>query len=51
VAKYMARNGDPPSQRWSTFRPNHAPQIAAMDLFVVPTISSPLKNALAAVRA
>lgn len=39
VAKYMAKNDDPPSQSWSTFLRNHAPQIAAMDLFVVPTIS------------
>ena len=39
VAKYMAKNDDPPSQSWSTVLCNHAPQIAAMDLFVVPTIS------------
>jgi transposase InsO family protein len=38
VAKYMAKKGDPSGQRWSTFLSNHAPQIAAMDLFVVPTI-------------
>jgi transposase InsO family protein len=28
----------PPSQGWRTFLRNHAPDIAAMDLFVVPTI-------------
>ena len=38
VAKYMARKGDPSGQSWSTFLRNHAPHIAAMDLFVVPTI-------------
>jgi transposase InsO family protein len=38
VAKYMAHNGDPSGQTWSTFLRNHAPHIAAMDLFVVPTI-------------
>jgi transposase InsO family protein len=38
VAKYMAKRGDPSGQRWGTFLRNHAPQIAAMDLFVVPTI-------------
>jgi len=38
VAKYMAKRGDPSGQRWSTFLHNHAPHIAAMDLFVVPTI-------------
>jgi transposase InsO family protein len=27
-----------PGQRWATFLGNHAPHIAAMDLFVVPTI-------------
>jgi hypothetical protein len=39
VAKYMARRRDPPSQGWRTFLRNHAGRIAAMDLFVVPTIS------------
>jgi transposase InsO family protein len=38
VAKYMARRSDPSGQSWRTFVRNHAPQIAAMDLFVVPTI-------------
>jgi hypothetical protein len=39
VARYMAGGGGPPSQGWgSTFLRIHAPHIAAMDLFVVPTI-------------
>src|SRR6266516_7782426 len=36
VAK--AKKGDPSGQRWGTFLRNHMPYIAAMDLFVVPTI-------------
>ena len=39
VAKYMNRWRKPPSQGWKTFLRNHADGIAAMDLFVVPTIS------------
>jgi hypothetical protein len=39
VAEYMARRRGPPSQGWKTFLRNHADGIAAMDLFVVPTIS------------
>ena len=39
VAKYMVRRRGPPSQGWNTFIRNHADGIAAMDLFVVPTIS------------
>ena len=35
----MARRRRPPSQGWRTFLRNHADGIAAMDLFVVPTIS------------
>ena len=38
VAKYMVKRRGPPSQRWQTFLRNHAPDVAAMDLFVVPTI-------------
>jgi transposase InsO family protein len=38
VAKYMAKSGRGRSQTWKTFLRNHAPDIAAMDLFVVPTI-------------
>src|SRR3982074_2900108 len=32
------RRRDPPSQGWRTFLRNHADGIAAMDMFVVPTI-------------
>ncbi|MDP9099884.1 MAG: transposase [Verrucomicrobiota bacterium] len=39
VAKYKAKRGGPPSQGWKTFLNNHADGIAAMDLFVVLTIS------------
>jgi hypothetical protein len=46
VAKYMAKRHGPPSQGWSTFLRNHAPDIAAMDLFVVPTINFNLLYAL-----
>jgi transposase InsO family protein len=38
VAKYMIRRLGPPSQGWHTFLRNHAPDIVAMDIFVVPTI-------------
>jgi transposase InsO family protein len=38
VAKYMVRGNPPPSQAWFTFLGNHAEGIAAMDLFVVPTL-------------
>ena len=38
VAKYMVRQHRPASQGWRTFLRNHAPDIAAMDLFVVSTI-------------
>jgi transposase InsO family protein len=34
VAKYMVKRRGPPSQGWKTFLRNHAPDIAAMDLFV-----------------
>src|SRR5712664_3468897 len=36
--KYMVKRCGPSSQGWSTFLRNHAPDIAAMDFFVVPTI-------------
>jgi hypothetical protein len=50
VAKYMVKRGGPPSQGWRTFLRNHAPDIAAMDLFVVPTIGFDLLYALLIVR-
>jgi hypothetical protein len=46
VAKYMVKRRRPPGQRWLTFLRNHAPDIAAMDLFVVPTIGFDLLYAL-----
>jgi hypothetical protein len=50
VAKYMVKRRVPPSQGWRTFLPNHAPDIAAMDLFVVPTIGFDLLYAIVIVR-
>jgi transposase InsO family protein len=51
VARYTARRSyDPPGQSWATFVRNHAPQTAAMDLFVVPTIGFNLLYALIIVR-
>src|SRR5438445_6397014 len=50
VAKYMVKRRGPPSQGWRTFLRNHAPDIAAMDLFVVPTIGFDLLDALVIVR-
>jgi hypothetical protein len=38
IAKYMVKRHGPRSQPWGTFLRNHAPDIAAMDLFVAPTI-------------
>src|SRR6266436_6426068 len=50
VAKYMVKRRGPPSQEWRTFLRNHAPDIAAMDLFVVPTIGFDLLYAFIIVR-
>src|ERR1700752_3725798 len=50
VAKYMVKRRGPPSQGWRTFLRNHAPDIAAMDLFVVPTIGFKLLYGLVIVR-
>jgi hypothetical protein len=50
VAKYMVKRRGPPGQGWRTFLRNHAPDIAAMDLFVVPTIGFDLLYALVVVR-
>jgi hypothetical protein len=36
VAKYMVRHRKPPSQTWRTFLANHAKDMVASDLFVVP---------------
>src|SRR5258705_8094128 len=50
VAKYMVKREAPPSQGWRTFLHNHAPDIAAVDLFVVPTIGFDLLYGLVIVR-
>src|SRR5450432_1536504 len=50
VVKYMVKRRRPPSQGWDTFLRNHAPNIAAMDLFVVPTIGFDLLYAFVIVR-
>jgi hypothetical protein len=46
----MIKRRGPPSQGWCTFLRNHAPNIAAMDLFVVPTIGFKLLYAFVVVR-
>jgi len=46
----MVKRRGPPSQAWRTFLRNHAPDIAAMDLFVVPTIDFKLLHGLVVVR-
>jgi transposase InsO family protein len=50
VARYMVKRRGPPSQGWRSFLRNHAPDIAAMDLFVVPTIGFDLLYAFVIVR-
>ncbi|MDI1343701.1 MAG: integrase core domain-containing protein [Pseudolabrys sp.] len=50
VAKYMVKRRGPPSQGWRSFVWNHAPDIVAIDLFVVPTIGFSLLYAFVIVR-
>jgi len=50
VAKYMVKRRGPPCQGWGTFLHNHAPDIAAMELLVVPTIGFDLLYAFIIVR-
>jgi transposase InsO family protein len=50
VAKYMVKPGRAPSQGWRTFLRNHAPEVATMDLFVVPTLGFDLLYAFVIVR-
>src|SRR5205809_2936788 len=50
VAKYMVKRREPASQGWRTFLRNHAPDIAAMDLFVAPTIGLDLLYVLIIIR-
>ena len=47
VAKYMVRRRGPPSQGWRAFLRNHAPDISAIDMFVVPTVGFRLLYGLA----
>lgn len=50
VAKYTVKRGGLPGRGWRTFLHNHAPETAAMDLFVVPTIGFDLIYAFVIVR-
>jgi hypothetical protein len=50
VAKYMVKRRGAPSQGRRTFLRNHAPDIAAIDLFVVPTIGFELLYGFVIVR-
>jgi transposase InsO family protein len=50
VAKYMVKRRGAPSQGWRTFLRNQAPDIAAMDMFVVPTIGFKLLYGFVIVR-
>jgi hypothetical protein len=50
VAKYVVKRRGPPSQGWKIFLRNHTPDIAAMDLFIVPTIGFDLLYAFVIVR-
>ena len=50
VAKYIVKRRGPPSEGWRTFLHSHAPDVAAMDLFVVPTIGIDLLYAFVVVR-
>src|SRR5271156_7036304 len=50
VANYMVKRRGAPSQGWRTFLRNQAPDIAAMDLFVVPTIGFKLLYSFVIIR-
>jgi hypothetical protein len=50
VAKYMVKRRWPPCKRWRTFLRSNAPDVAAMDLVVVPTIGFNLLYAFIIVR-
>jgi hypothetical protein len=50
VAKSMVKRRGPPSQGWRAFLRNHAPDVAAMDLFVVPTLAFDLLYTFVIVR-
>jgi len=42
IRKYRPKSRRRPSQSWRTFLQNHTGVIAAMDFFVVPTVTSRL---------
>ena len=50
VAKYMVRCRRPPSPGWRAFLRNHTAHIAAIDLFIVPTIGFKLLYGLVILR-
>jgi transposase InsO family protein len=50
AAKYMVRRNRPPSTGWRAFLRNHTAHIAAIDLFVVPTIGFKLLYGLLILR-
>jgi transposase InsO family protein len=50
VARYMCRHSRPPSQGWRTFLSNHADGIAAVDLFVLPTVAFRILYCLVIIR-
>jgi len=50
VARYMCRHSRPPSQGWRTFLSNQVDGIAAIDLFVLPTIAFQILYGLVIVR-
>src|SRR5260370_10529388 len=50
VARYICRHSRPPSQGWRTFLSNHVDGIAAIDLFVLPTIAFQILYCLVIVR-
>src|SRR3981189_3742449 len=50
VAKYMVKRCGPPTQGWWSFLRNPAPDLSAMDLFVVPTIGFDLLYAFVIIR-
>src|SRR5216683_1077468 len=50
VAKCMAKSGRGRPQTWKTFLCNHAPDISAMDMFVVPTVGFKLLYAVVIMR-
>ena len=50
VANYMIRHRGPPSQSWRMFLRNHAPALACVDLFTVPTVTFQILYVLVVLR-